>query len=415
VLSLRYLCLLLLAGGFGTPAVAGEALSLTQAVTRALAHNPAVRAGDRTVVAAERQADLAGLAPPWVVGADVENVGGTGSVAGVQAAETTVRLGRVLERGGKRDARRAVGAIDIERSRNALDQTRLELATETTRRFVEVLADQARATVAAQDLALAHELTATVHRWVQAGRSPESDLSLMQIAEERADIEVEHAAHELASARVSLAALWNTVEPDFDTVAGDLFELPVVPPYETLVARLPENPALRALVLDTRAAQARERVAAASVKPDVTVHVGVRRLSTFNDTALIAGISLPLGSAKRSALSVAQSAAETEAADARAQAQQMDVRQRLFSTYQELVHARTAFEAHRDRMIPKAEAALALTRQGFEAGRFSFVALSQAQRTLLELRSAQIDAAVRYHTLLADIERMTATAGASSP
>jgi cobalt-zinc-cadmium efflux system outer membrane protein len=415
VLSLRYLCLLLLAGGFGTPAVAGEALSLPQAVTRALAHNPAVRAGDRTVVAAERQADLAGLTPAWVAGADVENVGGTGSVAGVQAAETTVRLGRVLERGGKRDARRAVGAIDIERSRNALDQTRLELATETTRRFVEVLADQARTTVAAQDLALAHELTATVHRWVQAGRSPESDLSLMQIAEERADIEVEHAAHELASARVSLAALWNTVEPDFDTVAGDLFELPVVPPYETLVARLPESPALRALVLDTRAAQARERVAAASAKPDVTVHVGVRRLSTFNDTALIAGISLPLGSAKRSALSVAQSVAETEAADARAQAQQMDVRQRLFSTYQELLHAHTAFEAHRDRMIPKAEAARALTRQGFEAGRFSFVALSQAQRTLLELRNAQIDAAVRYHILLTDIERMTAIAGVSSP
>ncbi len=263
MLSLRCLCLLLLAGGFGTPAVAGEALSLPQAVTRALAHNPAVRAGDRTVVAAERQADLSGLAPPWVVGADMENVGGTGSVAGVQAAETTVRLGRVLERGGKRDARRAVGAIDIERSRNALDQTRLELATEAARRFVEVLADQARTTVAAQDLALAQELTATVHRWVQAGRSPESDLNLMQIAEERADIEVEHASHELASARVSLAALWNTVEPDFDTVAGNLFELPAVPSYDALVSRLPDNPALRGLVLDTRAAQARERVAAA--------------------------------------------------------------------------------------------------------------------------------------------------------
>jgi cobalt-zinc-cadmium efflux system outer membrane protein len=346
---------------------------------------------------------------------DVENLGGSGSVAGVQAAETTVRLGRVLERGGKRDARRAVGAIDIERSRNALDQTRLELATETTRRFVEVLADQARSTVAAQDLALAHELTATVRRWVQAGRSPESDLDLMQIAEARADIAVEHASHELASARVSLAALWNAVEPDFDTVAGNLFELPAVPSYEALVSRLPDNPVLRGLALDTRAAQARERVAAASARPDVSVHVGVRRLFAFNDTALIAGVSLPLGSAGRSALSVAQSVAETEAADARAQAQQMDVRQRLFSTYQELVHARTAFEAHRDRMIPKADAALALTRQGFEAGRFSFVALSQAQRTLLELHNAQIDAAVRYRTLLTDIERMTATAGVSSP
>lgn len=413
--SLRCLCLLLLAGGWGTPALAGEVLSLPQAVTRALAHNPVVRAGDRTIVAAERQADLAGLAPPWMVGAEVENVGGSGPVAGVRAAETTVRLGRVIELGGKRDARRAVSAIDIERSRNALEQTRLELATEAARRFVEVLADQARTDVAAQDLALASELTATVRRWVQAGRSPESDLNLMQIAEARADIEVEHASHELAGARVSLAALWGVVEPDFDTVAGDLFELPAVPSYDALVSRLPDNPVSRGLALDTHAAQARERVAAASAKPDVTVQVGVRRLSTFNDTALVASVSLPLGSASRSALSVARSVAETEAADARAQAQQMDVRQRLFSTYQELLHARTAFEAHHDRMIPMAEAALALTRKGFEAGRFSFVALSQAQRMLLELRNVQIDSAIRYHNLLTDIERMTVSAGVSSP
>ena len=153
MLSLRCLCLLLLAGGFGAPALAGEALSLPQAVTRALAHNPAVRAGDRTIVAAERQADLAGLTPPWVMGADVENLGGTGSVAGVQAAETTVRLGRVLERGGKREARRAVGAIGIERSRNALDQTRQELATEAARQgsawaWTEPLVDRLPVSVA---------------------------------------------------------------------------------------------------------------------------------------------------------------------------------------------------------------------------------------------------------------------------
>lgn len=397
------------------PAAAGDALSLPQAVTRALAHNPAVRAGDQTIVATERQADLTGLAPPWVVGADVENFGGTGAVAGVRSAETTLRLARVIERGGKREARREVGAINIERSRNALAQTRLELTSETTRRFIEVLADQARTTLAAQDLALAQDLTVTVKRWVQAGRSPVSDLSLMEIAEARADIEVEHAAHELAAARVSLAALWNTATPDFETVSGTLFDLPVAPSYEVLLSRLPDNPVLRGLALETQAAQARERVAAASAAPDITAHVGVRRLSASDDTALVAGVSIPLGSATRSALSMAQSVAETEAADARAQAEQMDVRQQLFSTYQELLHARTAFEAHRDRMIPKAESALALTRKGFNAGRFSFVALSQAQRTLLELRHAQINAAVRYHILLTDIERMTVAAGVSSP
>ena len=66
MLSLRCLCLLLLAGGFGAPALAGETLSLPQAVTRALAHNPVIRAGDRTVVAAERQAWMQRLLPDGV-------------------------------------------------------------------------------------------------------------------------------------------------------------------------------------------------------------------------------------------------------------------------------------------------------------------------------------------------------------
>ncbi|MEO7066884.1 MAG: TolC family protein, partial [Rhodanobacter sp.] len=234
---------------------------------------------------------------------------------------------------------------------------------------------------------------------------------LMQIRQEQADIEVEHAEHELASARVALAALWGADEADFASVSGDLFTLPTVPSFEQFAARLPDNPAQRALVLDARTSKARERLASAMSRPDITAHVGIRRLGISNDTALVAGVTIPLGSPRRSALSVAQAQAETNALEAQAEASATKTRQQLFTTYQELLHARTAYEAHRDRMIPKAESALALTRKGFAAGRFSFVSLAQAQRTLLDLRTAQIDAALRYHTLLADIERMTATTG----
>ncbi|MEO7066037.1 MAG: TolC family protein [Rhodanobacter sp.] len=409
--SLRCIGFLLLAGSLATPAAYGQALSLSQAVQRSLTTNAALRAANQTIVATERRADLTGLAPAWTVGADIENAGGTGPYAGLQGTETTLRLGRVIELGGKRDARRAVGTAEVERSRLGLDQTRLKLATETTMRFVEVLADQTRIDVAAKDLALARELTATVNHWVKVGRSPESDLALMQIRQEQADIEVEHAEHELAAARVSLAALWGAEEADFASASGDLFTLPTVPSFEQFAARLPDNPAQRALLLDARTSQARERLASAMSRPDITAHVGVRRLGISNDVALAAGVTIPLGSPRRSALSVAQARAETNALEAQAEASATEIRQQLFTAYQELLHARTAYEAHRDRMIPKAESALALTRKGFAAGRFSFVSLAQAQRTLLDLRTAQIDAALRYHTLLVDIERMTATTG----
>src|SRR3546814_1565647 len=62
-----------------------------------------------------------------------------------------------------------------------------------------------------------------------------------------------------------------------------------------------------------------------------------------------------------------------------------------------LRHARTEHDALLEEMVPKAEQAYALTQRGFEAGRFSFVTLTQAQRTLFELRERSVDAAARYH------------------
>ena len=79
------------------------------------------------------------------------------------------------------------------------------------------------------------------------------------------------------------------------------------------------------------------------------------------------------------------------------------------------MHARNEYEAVRTQMLPKADQALAFTRRGFEAGRFSFIALAQAQRTLFDLRKRSVDAAARYHTILVEVERLTAISSGSRP
>ena len=66
-------------------------------------------------------------------------------------------------------------------------------------------------------------------------------------------------------------------------------------------------------------------------------------------------------------------------------------------------------------MLPTAEQALALTRRGFEAGRFSFLSLSQAQQTLFELRGRLVEAYARYHTLMVEVDRLTAIPQDTTP
>src|SRR3546814_10830949 len=78
-------------------------------------------------------------------------------------------------------------------------------------------------------------------------------------------------------------------------------------------------------------------------------------------------------------------------------------------------HARTEHDALPEEMVPKAEQAYALTQRGFEAARFSFVTLSQAQRTLFDLRVLSVYAAARFHSLLFFFSPLTSLPSVISP
>lgn len=396
------------------PAGAQE-LRLDEAVERALSDHPILRAQRADVAATERSAELQALAPPLTVGGELENAAGTGPLSGVQGAETTIRVSRVIELGGKRDARLALGRADVARQRHGVEVARLELAAETSRRFVEVLADQSRVLVAREAVSRAEQTLEQVERWVLAGRSPDSEKNQARIALGQAELMLEDAEHELLAARQSLSALWGERVPDFTEAVGDLDVLPDTEPLEALAQRLPETADQRAYGLDLDALEARQRAAASLARPDVSLSLGVRRLEAADAQAIVFGVSVPLGSAPQSALAGAQAQAQLDATLARREAAGHEAYQQLFALYQELQHARHVVEIHRDSLIPQAEQALAVNQRGYELGRFSFLALMQAQQQLAQLHSARIEAAARYHALRVDIDRLTATSGTITP
>ncbi len=388
-----------------------EVLTLEAAVRRTLERNPALRAESLTVGALESQALLDGLKPAPVLGADLENVLGTGALSGVHGAESTLRLSQVIELGGKREARRARGRADVDRQLNVVRQRQLDLAAETTRRYIEVRKGQDELALAKRQEALARETEVAVRHRVQRDVAPEADQALAQIAVVRAEIAQEHAEHELASARFALAALWGANDaPDVD-VSGDLMKLPPIPELATLTARLPQTPEAAAFALDAARINAERAVAAAAARPDISLSLGVRRLEALDDQGLVFSFGMPFGTAERSSLAVARVDAERAALDAKADAAFLDTQQKLFARFQELRHARTEFEAVGGRMIPAAEKALALTKAGYDDARYSILQLTGAQATVLQLRQEQLAAAARYHQLLADIERSTAVSG----
>lgn len=416
-MNLRFALVLALAGtcGVALPGLAAEPLRLHEAVSRALASNPSLTAETQELRATEARARREALPTPYTVGGEVENFGGTGSLSGVGSSETTLRIGRVLELGGKRAAREALGAAEVTRQQNRADVARIEIASRTATRFIDVVSDQERLAFAKRRLELAERTRREVASWVNAARNPDSDLRAAEIAVAEAELEVENVQHELLTAKMALASSWGALTPDFESVQGDFDALPPVEEFEDLVTRLPMTPEQRSAILDAEAIVARRRVAEASAKPDVNVSLGVRRMEGLDDQGLVMAVTVPLGSRKRASFSIAEADAQLAAVEARRQAQQYERHQELFARYQELGHARHEVEVLKTSMIPKAEQALATTRRGFEEGRFAFFVFAQAQGTLFDLLARSVEATARYHALLVEIERLTAAAQDTTP
>ncbi len=398
------------------PAVqAAEPLRLEEAVKRALSANPSVVAEAAQLRAVQARAEREGLPTPYVIGGEFENVGGTGNLRGIDSAETTLRISRVIELGDKRTARQSLGRAEISQQQHQTETIKINLASRTTTRFIEVLARQQRLVYAEEHVRQAERTRQEVATWVTAARNPESELQAAEIALADAELARESAQHELASARMTLAASWGVLTPDFGLVVGDLQTLPPVESFETMATRVSMTPELRASRLQANTITARRRVAEASTRPDIDLSLGVRRLEGLDDQGLVLSVSVPLGSRKRSGYSIAQADAELAALEARRDSDRFERHQILFDTYQELVHARHETQTLRTRMLPIAEDALANTRRGFEAGRFSYISLAQAQKTLFDLNRRSVEAAARYHQLLVEVERLTVTVEDMNP
>ncbi|MBL8268069.1 TolC family protein [Steroidobacter sp.] len=382
-------------------------LTLEQAIGLVAERNPLGRALALESESLTSRSQGEALAPAWALQTDFENFGGTGSVSGVGSLESTVQLSRVIERGGKLALRRELGVREIDALTADQQVRRAELSAEVARRFIHVVSDQQSLVTARRSVELARTARDVVKQRVEAGAASPAMLSRAEIALARAEIDAEHAEHELASSRVSLSVLWGDAQASFGTAAGAIFDLPKLESFESYTQRLSTNPDIERFASDARAEDARIRLAEAAKVADVSVAAGVRRLEAFDEHALVASFSIPLGTRQKAALAEKAARANRARVDADRESRLLELQAKLFELYQEITHAGTEARALHTNIRPQAESMLTTTERGYRAGRFSLLELADAQTQLLEVERQAIVAAAQFHTLLIEIQRVT--------
>ena len=394
-------------GALAAPEPSAPALSLREAAQRTLAHNPDLALQPFHRATAQAGVDAAGLRPAPEAGAQVENLLGTGRRSGIDAAESTFTITQLLEPGGLRArrldaARERLGGLGVEES-----IARLDVLAEVGRRFVHVASDQKQPELTGLATELAGGTLREVQRRVQAARSPVAELHRARIVLARAEVEQEHAEHELLTSRRKLAAMWGAREPDFERVRADLFVLPQVADYEALLGRIAASPDFLRYATETRQREAELRLAEAKARAPLTLSAGLRHLREGDDVAFVAGVSVPLFAARRAQPAIAEARAAQAQVDAERAAAQVKAEASLYELVQELRHGITEAELLRDRVLPEMEAALKATEYAWQRGRYGWLELSEAQRERIAVQRALIEAAANARLFEIEIERLT--------
>lgn len=389
-----------------------QPLTLERALALVQAHNPELAAAKLEIVAAEGGAQQAAMRPNPSLTIEAENFAGSGDLRGGSSAEYTAQIEQPIELGGKRAKRTQVAELGKSLAGFDLATKRLDLQTETRKRFVAVQVAQERVALSEEFAKLAEEFLRASEARVRAGKvSPlEETKAGIELANQK--IERDQAQRELVSVRAQLAAMWGATTPEFKQVEGSVEKIPSLPSQESLAGMLSRNPDVARWSVELKQRQAALAATRADRVPDVSVAGGVRQFAETSDHAFVVGVSMPFPVLNRNQGAIRESAAQLAKAEQEQRAAELKARTDMIASHQSLAAAIAKASALDKEVVPAAQNVLAATKAGYAQGKFTYLEVLEAQRAFFEARAARLDALADCQTALVDVQRLTGgTAG----
>ncbi|MGV7234905.1 MAG: TolC family protein [Nitrosomonadaceae bacterium] len=382
-------------------------LALRDAIHLMLQNNPELASFSKEVRALEGIKIQAGKFRNPELGVESEDINARPNTPAAQF--TTIRFSQLIELGGKRSARINAASISQELADRNYESKRLALIARVANIFTKVLAGQERLRLAKESIQLANKVVNSATKRVEAGKAPPIEETKARVAFSTASIELEQTRRELTATRKQLSLLWGDPSPQFGRVLGNLESRVEIPSFEVLVQRLDKNPVTLHSIKNIEQRKALVEIEKLRRIPDITVGAGVRRYTRADETTAIVNVSMPIplfdfnqGNLQAANQRVGKAIDEQAATD-------LQLRSELTNAYEALSAAQNEISVLHDDVLPGAKSSFDIANKGYELGRFSFLEMLDAQRTLFQNQILYVRALTNYHHLINEIERLTAS------
>jgi cobalt-zinc-cadmium efflux system outer membrane protein len=382
-------------------------LSLKEAVGAALDYDPALRALRHRIQSLEAEVMQAKVFPNPEIEGEVENVAGNGAFSGTDAAEYTVVLSQPILLGGKRSKQVRVADLDRRLAEWTYESTKRELIKSVTVAYIEVLVAREQINLSEKMVLLSDELLEAAERRVKSGAASVLEQTKAEIERATSIAEQEQMTRRQRTSRRKLATLVGKATNDVTSIAGNLYELHDLPSFEDLMRRLTDNPNWARWNDELKQREAAVALEDVQRIPDLSLGVGWRRDEGADSDGFVFAASMPLPLFNRSQSARQAARNEQAAAIEERRATKLKLESELADVYSDLSQAHGQAQAIEEKILPAANRAFDVSREGYLQGRFGFLDLIDAQRTLVETRGKQIETLSKYHQAFAEIESLT--------
>ena len=386
-------------------------LTIENAIERALEFTPNLQSAASRMDAAQGAQLQASLLPNPELAFEAENFSGNDDFGGTNSAEYTLSLNQKIELGGKRGTRKQAAQALYAVAQEGLSIERLNIIKDVHSAYVNVLVNMQSVELAIEQEQLTKDILANVSKRVQSAAESEIQQSKAEVSVANSLILREQTNRQLQITRHNLAKLWGESSIEESLNNQYLFQLDEPKTYEVYLERLDELPDVQQFIHQKSQMDSLFDLAKTETIVDPVVSIGVRRFEESSDNAFLVGVSVPLQIFNKNQGNIAKAQAESLQAQSDAQQFELNLKQALFENWQTW---KTSFmeAAHmKTKLIPAAEQSFHLAQSAYNRGRFTYLEVLDAQRTLIAARNQYLSTLKNYHAARINVKRLTNSFG----
>ncbi|WP_033898412.1 TolC family protein [Pseudomonas sp. FH1] len=376
-----------------------QTLTLDSALQTAFANNPELAAAQWDIDIAQGGRQQAGLIPNPVASWDVEDTRR-------DSRTTSIKISQALELGGKRGARIDVASRAQDAAALTLEQRRNTLRAEVIDNYYGALLAQERLDLAQRSMTVAERGLVVANGRVTAGKASPVEATRAQVQLSEIRLELDRAQIGLTDAYRRLAASTGSAAPNFQAVATQNPSTPTVPSATQLLARLEQTTELRLAKLSILQNEASVGLEKAQRIPDLDVSIGSQYDASVRERVNLVGVSMPIPLFNRNQGNVLAATRRADQARDLRNATELRLRTETRQALDLWQSANTEVRAFNQQILPAAQSAVDSATRGFEMGKFSFLDVLDAQRTLIAARTQYLNATAQATDAWVRIERI---------